>query len=120
MVGVGVYFVPASIRLPLLLVAGGVIGAIAVVMSAGSLFFDRSWDEQLRLALVWLRRSLAELDNRTVDDRKALGTGASVDRFALEDDAQIVQLDATNARRLARTDPLVLNHVRGISEGAAY
>ena len=119
-VGVGVYFVPASIRLTLLLVAGGVIGAIAVVMSAGSLFFDRSWDEQLRLALVWLRRSLAERDNRTVDDRKALGTGASVDRFALEDDAQIVQLDATNARRLARTDPLVLNHVRGISEGAAY
>ena len=58
---------------------------------------------------------MSEKDDGRVDDRKALGTGGGFDRLALEDDAKLVQLDAPNARRLARMDPLVLNHVRCLS-----
>ena len=111
---------PAAIR-PLIAVAtGGLVAGVAAVMTYVSAVYDRSWDEQLRQVGFWLRRALSEQDEGLADDRRALGTAAAADRFALEDDARIVQLDAGNARRLARQDPLLLNHVRAISESAAY
>jgi len=120
LLGVGLVAVPGWLQPLLALSLGGIGAGVVALMSVLSLVYDRSWDEQVRLAAVWLRRAMREKDDGLVDDQKALGVGGSFDRLALEDDARLVQLDATNARRLARTDPLVLNHVRGLSEGAAY
>jgi tetratricopeptide (TPR) repeat protein len=118
--GAGVYFAPASIRGLLALTAVGILAAIVGLMTLVMVVYDRSWDEQLRSVAIWLRRTMREKDEPVVDDSKGLGTQVAADRFALEDDAKLVQLDAPNARRLARQDPLVLNHVRAISESAAY
>ncbi len=118
--GAGLVAVPGSLRLMLALAAGGIVAGIVALMSVITLAYDRSWDDQLRHVAVWLRRAMSEKDDGRVDDRKALGVGGSFDRLALEDDAKLVQLDAPNARRLARMDPLDLNHVRGLSEAAAY
>jgi tetratricopeptide (TPR) repeat protein len=120
LIAAGLIAVPGPLRPLLALAAGGVVAGIVALMTAVTLVYDRSWDEQLQGAAVWLRRAVSEKDDGAVDDRRALGVATAFDRLALEDDARIVQLDATNARRLARMDPLQLNHVRGLSEGAAY
>lgn len=116
----GLVAAPASLRPLIAIATGGLLAGIVAAMTIVMVVYDRSWDEQLRQAALWLRRIMSEKDEPMVDDQKGLGTQAATDRFALEDDAKLVQLDAPNARRLARQDPLVLNHVRAISESAAY
>jgi tetratricopeptide (TPR) repeat protein len=89
------------------------------VMTVVQISTDRDWDSQLRWLLNTARKSFQNSSERLIDDETMLGGKSDPHGRSIGDPAKIVQLEAADARVLSRQNPLILNHVRQLSEAAS-
>lgn len=99
-------FLPPTVRNFVLLSLCALMSLIVSVMTFVYLVKGRSWDDQMRRVFNRLKAAMREDEERT-----NLGM--------LIPHQEGVTLDAANARKMRYQDPLILNHLSGMSREAA-